>query len=143
MSAQSEQGEREAIRRCTLVKARWIRWEKSSNCEETCLSRKDRKHTPGPPGYAFSLPSYLYILIQTIIYKYTYTTETCTPCMHQKYLYKHMYIGCIPGVSPSLGIFWPTLPAPKTKLLPLPSPPPLPPSPVRGCEAWGSPVASP
>ena len=30
-----------------------------------------------------------------------------------------------PGVSPSLGIFWPTLPAPKTKLLPLPSPPPL------------------
>ena len=55
MSAQSEQGEREAIRRCTLVKARWIRWEKSSNCEETCLSRKDRKHTPGPPGYAFSL----------------------------------------------------------------------------------------
>ena len=32
-----------------------ISCEKSSNCEETCLSRKDRKHTPGPSGYAFSL----------------------------------------------------------------------------------------
>ena len=28
------------------------------------------KHTLGPLGYAFSLPSYLYILIQTITYKY-------------------------------------------------------------------------
>ena len=44
MRAESEQSEREALKRCTLVKEGCIRCEKSSNFEETCLSRKDRKH---------------------------------------------------------------------------------------------------
>ena len=49
MSAQSEQGEREAIRRCTLVSKKNVLIVKSH------AFPAKTKHTLGPLGYAFSL----------------------------------------------------------------------------------------
>ena len=83
---------------CVITRAVWwcddytVVLYPKTNHEKGCLSRKDRKHTLGPLGYAFSLPSYSYILIQTIIYKYIHTTETCISCMHQRCLHTYLYM---------------------------------------------------